>query len=187
MSQMHVEVALERAKRRYGVDVELHPPRVPYLETIRSEARAHGRYKKQTGGRGQFGDCHIVIEPIDGGVGLRVRRQDRRRRDPAELPAGRRQGDPGGDGARRARRRAGAGRARAARRRLVPQRRLVRDGVQGRRLDGLEGRVRAGDADAARADHGARGDGARTRRSARSTATSTRGAGGSTAWSRPPG
>ena len=69
MSQMHVEVALERAKRRYSVDIELHPPRVPYLETIRSEARAHGRYKKQTGGRGQFGDCHIVIEPIEGGVG----------------------------------------------------------------------------------------------------------------------
>jgi elongation factor G len=69
MSQMHVEVALERAKRRYSVDVELHPPRVPYLETIRTEARAHGRYKKQTGGRGQFGDCHIVIEPIEGGVG----------------------------------------------------------------------------------------------------------------------
>jgi elongation factor G len=63
MSQMHVEVALERAKRRFGVDVELHPPRVPYRETIRREARAHGRYKKQTGGRGQFGDCHIVIVP----------------------------------------------------------------------------------------------------------------------------
>ena len=63
MSQMHVEVALERAKRRFGVDVELHPPRVPYRETIRKEARAHGRYKKQTGGRGQFGDCHIVIAP----------------------------------------------------------------------------------------------------------------------------
>ncbi|RDI75339.1 Translation elongation factors (GTPases) [Gaiella occulta] len=69
MSQMHVEVALERAKRRFGVDIELHPPRVPYLETIRAQARAQGRYKKQTGGRGQFGDCHIVIEPIDGGVG----------------------------------------------------------------------------------------------------------------------
>jgi elongation factor G len=63
MSQMHVEVALERAKRRFGVDIELHPPRVPYRETIRREARAHGRYKKQTGGRGQFGDCHIVITP----------------------------------------------------------------------------------------------------------------------------
>src|SRR6188472_110674 len=69
MSQMHVEVALERAKRRFGVDIELHPPRVPYRETIRREARAHGRYKKQTGGRGQFGDCHIVIEPIEGHVG----------------------------------------------------------------------------------------------------------------------
>ena len=66
---MHVEVALERAKRRFGVDVELHPPRVPYMETIRKEARAHGRYKKQTGGRGQFGDCHIVVEPIEGGSG----------------------------------------------------------------------------------------------------------------------
>ena len=69
MSQMHVEVAIARAKQRFGVDVELHPPRVPYFETIRSSARAQGRYKKQTGGRGQFGDCHIEIEPIDGGQG----------------------------------------------------------------------------------------------------------------------
>ena len=69
MSQMHVEVALDRAKRRFGVDVELHPPRVPYLETIRKESRSHARYKKQTGGRGQFGDCTIVLEPIDGNVG----------------------------------------------------------------------------------------------------------------------
>jgi elongation factor G len=69
LSQMHVEVAIERLKRRFGVDVELHQPRVPYLESIRQEAKAHGRYKKQTGGRGQYGDCHIVLEPIDGHQG----------------------------------------------------------------------------------------------------------------------
>ena len=69
MSQMHVEVAVQRLRRRFGVEVELHPPRVPYLETIRKEARAQGRYKKQTGGRGQFGDCHIVLEPIEGHTG----------------------------------------------------------------------------------------------------------------------
>jgi elongation factor G len=69
LSQMHVEVAIERLKRRFGVDVELHPPRVPYLETIRKSARAQGKYKKQTGGRGQFGDAHIVLEPLDGHTG----------------------------------------------------------------------------------------------------------------------
>jgi elongation factor G len=69
MSQVHVEVAVERAKRRFGVEMELHQPRVPYVETIKAQARAQGRYKKQTGGRGQFGDCHIVIEPIEGHVG----------------------------------------------------------------------------------------------------------------------
>jgi len=69
MSQVHVEVAVARLKSRFGVDVDLHQPRVPYVETIKSEARGHGRYKKQTGGRGQFGDCHIVIEPMEGHVG----------------------------------------------------------------------------------------------------------------------
>jgi elongation factor G len=69
LSQMHVEVGVDRLKRRFGVDVELHPPRVPYQESIRKEARAQGKYKKQTGGRGQYGDCHIVLEPIEGHTG----------------------------------------------------------------------------------------------------------------------
>ena len=70
LTQIHVEVIVDRMKRRYGAEIELHPPRVPYLETIRRPAKAHGRYKKQTGGRGQFGDCHIEIEPVETGTGF---------------------------------------------------------------------------------------------------------------------
>lgn len=64
LSQMHVEVIVDRLRDRFGAEVTLKPPRVPYREALRKPARAHGRHKKQSGGRGQFGDCHIVVEPI---------------------------------------------------------------------------------------------------------------------------
>lgn len=69
MGQVHLEVTLERLKRKFGVEVLMKTPKIPYRETIRSSAKAQGKYKKQSGGRGQYGDCSIEIEPLPRGGG----------------------------------------------------------------------------------------------------------------------
>jgi len=69
MGQIHVEVAVEKLKRKFGVDVQLKEPKVPYRETIRKKVQQHYRHKKQSGGRGQFADVHIEIEPMPRGNG----------------------------------------------------------------------------------------------------------------------
>jgi elongation factor G len=68
--QLHVEVAVERLKRKFGVEVELKAPKVPYKETIKGSATAQGKHKRQTGGHGQYGDCWIELSPLTRGQGF---------------------------------------------------------------------------------------------------------------------
>ncbi len=70
VSQTHIEITLEKLHRKYGVDVNLHTPKVAYRETIQNTAQAQGKYKKQTGGHGQYGDCWLQLDPLPKGGGF---------------------------------------------------------------------------------------------------------------------
>ena len=70
MGQIHIEVAVEKMRRKFGVEVNLKTPKVPYKETIKGKTNVQGKYKKQSGGRGQYGDCWLDIEPLPRGSGF---------------------------------------------------------------------------------------------------------------------
>jgi elongation factor G len=70
VGNLHVEMVVERMKRKYNVEVNLLPPRIPYKETVKGRAEGQGKYKKQTGGRGQYGDTWLKVEPLQRGTGF---------------------------------------------------------------------------------------------------------------------
>lgn len=70
MGQFHIDLALEKLHRKFGVDVILHTPKIPYRETIKTKSQAQGKYKKQTGGHGQYGDCWLEVAPLPRGQGF---------------------------------------------------------------------------------------------------------------------
>lgn len=70
MGQIHIEVLVSKMKRKFGVDVELREPKVPYKETIKGRTKVQGKYKKQSGGKGQYGDCWLEFEPLPHGTGF---------------------------------------------------------------------------------------------------------------------
>ncbi|MGD0660839.1 MAG: elongation factor G [Syntrophorhabdales bacterium] len=70
MGQIHIEVLISRMRRKFGVDVELREPKVPYKETIKGKTKVQGKYKKQSGGKGQYGDCWLELEPLPHGTGF---------------------------------------------------------------------------------------------------------------------
>ncbi|MBH0179317.1 MAG: elongation factor G [Nitrospira sp.] len=70
LGQLHIDLAVEKLHRKFGADVTLHMPKIPYHETVHATARAQGKYKKQTGGHGQYGDCWLEIAPLSRGGGF---------------------------------------------------------------------------------------------------------------------
>jgi elongation factor G len=70
LGQLHIDLALEKLHRKFGADVTLHTPKIPYRETVRATSQAQGKYKKQTGGHGQYGDCWLEVAPLPRGDGF---------------------------------------------------------------------------------------------------------------------
>ncbi len=156
MGELHLEIIVDRLLREFKVEANVGRPQVAYRETITRHAKQEGRYIRQTGGRGQYGHVWITVEPCGEGEGVRVRQQDRRRLDSAGVYPGRREGNRRGGRGWRDRRLPRGRRHGLPDRRLVPRGRLLGDGLQDRRVDGVQGGLQGRRAHPARAGHGGR-------------------------------
>ena len=157
MGELHLEVITDRLLREYKVDATVGRPQVAYRETVReSVQKIHGRFVRQTGGRGQYGHAVIDLEPAPG-EGFDFVNKVRGGNHPVRVHPGGRAGDRGGARVGREGRLPDGGRPRDADRRVLPRRRLFGDGLQGGRVDGVPRSRPAGQARAAGADHGGRG------------------------------
>ena len=162
MGELHLEVLVDRMLREFNVDATVGKPQVAYRETItQTVEKVVYRHVKQTGGKGQFAHVVIDLEPTGPGGGYEFIDKITGGRIPKEYIPSVDQGIQESLDRRRARRLPDRRRAGHPHRRLVPRRRLLGDGVQDRRLDGLQGGRPQGQARPARADHGRRGRHAR--------------------------
>jgi elongation factor G len=156
MGQLHVDVTFEKLRRKYGVEVNIHTPKVPYKETIRKVAQAQGKHKKQTGGHGQYGDCWLQLDPLPRGQGFEFTNKIVGGAIPRNFIPAVEKGvvEDAGGGARPL---PGGGCAGGCLRRLLPHRRFLRNGVQDCSLDGIQESHGSGSSGPAGADHDRRG------------------------------
>ncbi len=157
MGELHLEIIVDRLKREFNVEASVGKPQVAYKETLTAPAEGHGRFVRQTGGRGQFGEARIRLIPLRAGHGLPVRERDCRRVGAEGIHQADRSGHSGSAHARHPRRLPDRRRADRAVRRLVPRSRLVGNGVQDCRLAGVPGCGQEGASGADGADHARRG------------------------------
>ncbi len=156
MGELHLEIIVDRLKREFGVEASVGKPQVAYKETLTEAADGHGRFIRQTGGRGQFGECEDPPHSAGAGHRLPVRERHQGRLDSEGIHQADRPGHPGSAHARHPGRLPDRRRPHRALRRFVPRSRLVGNGVQDRRLDGVPGRGQEGQAGADGTDHARR-------------------------------
>ena len=156
MGELHLEIIIDRMKREFRVEANIGKPQVAYKETIRKKVQAEGKFVRQSGGRGQFGHVWIEVEPNEKGKGFEFENAIVGGVIPKEYIKPVEQGIVEAMKQRRAGRLPGRGRQGQAVRRFVPRRRFLGNGLQDRRLDGVQGSGPQGGPRPPRADHGSR-------------------------------